>query len=113
MACCASASDSNFSFLCARCALLRAREEREQRIREHALRLGATDFKRSVSKGKKYCVQYKGKKIHFGASGMQDFTQHRDNERRRNFRRRAEGIKNGEAYKDKFSPLYWSYHLLW
>lgn len=110
--CCVGGKNANFVFLCTRCALSH-RDKREKKIRERALQLGASEFGRSARKGKKFRVRYKGKVLHFGASGMEDFTQHGDPERRKNFRRRAEGIKNGKAYKDKFSPLYWSYYLLW
>lgn len=107
---CVGGKEVNFIFRCVRCSV---REERENKIREHAFKLGASEFARSSKKGKKFRVRYKGKELHFGASGMQDFTQHGDLRRRKNFRRRAQGIQDGKAYTNKFSPLYWSYHLLW
>ena len=58
----------------------------------------------------------KKKLIHFGDSRYEDFTQHKDKERRKSYLKRAKGIKNkkGElTYKDKNSANYWSIKLLW
>ena len=41
-----------------------------------------------------------------GYRGMQDFTQHKDKDRQKNFWTRMGG-KNSEKAKDPFSPLYW------
>ena len=75
---------------------------------------------KSKAKNKKYSVYVmkdgKKKLIHFGDSRYEDFTQHKDKERRKSYLKRAKGIKNkkGElTYKDKNSANYWSIKLLW
>jgi hypothetical protein len=58
----------------------------------------------------------KRKLIHFGDSSMQDFTQHKDETRRKSYLARAKGIKNKEGkltYLDKTSPNYYSVRYLW
>lgn len=48
--------------------------------------------------------------------GFYDYLDHKDKERRKNYRRRAEGItnKNGElTYKIPFTANWYSYHYLW
>jgi hypothetical protein len=85
-------------------------------IHDKALSLGATDFGYSKVMGKKYFVIYNGKKINFGASGYSDFTKHKDPKRKARYRARHSKILNKEgkpAYKDKTSPAYWSWNLLW
>lgn len=86
------------------------------KLRERALSLGAKALHRSTRKSKKYMVLFNNRWIHFGAAGMSDYTIHGDSERRRRYRARHRAIKlkNGRpAYKDKTSPSYWSWHLLW
>ena len=75
---------------------------------------------KSTAKGKKMSVYVmkdgKKKLIHFGDSNMQDFTQHKDEKRRKNYIARASGIKNkqGKLTKDdKNSSNYWSLRYLW
>jgi len=64
----------------------------------------------STRKASKYMVQSPdGKMIHFGASGMADFTKTKDEERRRKFRQR--NAKWADA--QKYTPAYLSYYLLW
>lgn len=66
--------------------------------------------------GKKLMVFVGGRWIHFGSRGMGDYLIHGDDERRRLFRLRARGIRGddgGFAYKDRNSPLFWSYNILW
>ena len=108
----------NFYLLCAKCVLVTDRAGRFQStkmrdLEKKAKNYGATEFGRSSRPGKKFRVLYKGKNIHFGQTGMQDFTQHHDSQRRQNFKKRMQGVGGGTAYKDKESPLFWSYHLLW
>jgi hypothetical protein len=58
----------------------------------------------------------KRKLIHFGDSSMEDFTQHKDQTRRKSYLARAKGIKNKEGkltYLDKTSPNYYSVRYLW
>jgi len=54
--------------------------------------------------------------IHFGDSSMQDFTQHKDKERRKNYLARSGGIRNKEGKltkNDKNSANYWSRKINW
>ena len=75
---------------------------------------------KSTKKGKKMMVYIMkdGKKrlIHFGDSNMQDFTQHKDEARRKSYLARSGGIRNkqGKLTKnDKNSANYWSRKILW
>jgi len=85
-------------------------------------------FEKSTRKGKKYSViTPSGKKIHFGASGMEQYKDstglglyshldHGDKERRKRYLARAKGIKdkNGNlTWNNKESPNYYSVHYLW
>ena len=54
--------------------------------------------------------------IHFGDASMQDYRQHGDAERRKNYLNRSAGIrdKNGNLTKNnKNSSNYWSRKILW
>ena len=56
------------------------------------------------------------KTIHFGHKDYQDYTKHRDDNRRHNYCKRSAGIKcrkqkNGIC--DQTSPNFWSRHMLW
>ena len=85
-------------------------------LQRKALRLGATVLRPSQRAGKKWAVLYQGKYIHFGATGYEDFTEHKDPARRANYRRRhgAIKLKDGRlAYTVKSSPSFWSWELLW
>jgi hypothetical protein len=75
---------------------------------------------KSTKAGKKMMVYVMkdGKKrlIHFGDSSMQDFTQHKDEARRKSYLARSGGIRNkqGKLTKnDKNSANYWSRKILW
>ena len=65
----------------------------------------------STRKNKKYMIKFPTNKrfIHFGEYGFEDFTKHKNKERRDLFQ-----IRNNK-WKDKIydSPAYLSYHLLW
>ena len=65
----------------------------------------------STNKDKKYMVldPYTDKWVHFGQMGYEDYTKHRDNERRIKF------LKRNKKWKTKpmYSPAFLSYHLLW
>jgi len=63
------------------------------------------------------CVKDKNsiKNIHFGDKRYEDFTQHKDKNRRRNYLKRSAKIKDkeGNLTKDnKLSPNYWSREVL-
>ena len=75
---------------------------------------------KSTKKGKKgmVYVMKDGKKrvIHFGATDYQDYTQHKDPERRKNYLIRSAGIRNKEGKltkDDKNSANYWSRRINW
>ena len=75
---------------------------------------------KSTKSGKKMMVYVMkdGKKrlIHFGDSNMKDFTQHKDEARRKSYLARSGGIKNKEGKltkNDKNSANYWSRKVLW
>ena len=85
-------------------------------LRSKAISLGASDLQQSNRQYKKYAVMYNDKWIHFGDSRYEDFTIHKDVERRQAYRARASKIKNIQGqltYKLKSAPNYWAYHLLW
>lgn len=74
----------------------------------------------SDRKGKKKMVLVKRgdkvKLVHFGQKGYEDFTQHKDKARRKNYLARSGGIrgKGGKLTKnDPFSPNYWARRELW
>ena len=72
---------------------------------------------RSDKKGMVYVMKNGSKRlIHFGDSSMQDFTQHKDKQRRKNYLNRSAGIRNkqGQLTKnDKNSANYWSRKINW
>ncbi len=75
---------------------------------------------KSTAKGKKMSVYVmkdgKRKLIHFGDSNMQDYTQHKDDARRKSYLARSGGIrdKSGKlTANDKNSKNYWSRKVLW
>jgi hypothetical protein len=85
-------------------------------LRARARRLGASEFGHSDRANKKYFVVYRGRRVHFGAAGYEDFTIHRDKQRRSRYRARHSKVlteAGTPAYKLKTSPAYWSWHLLW
>ena len=85
-------------------------------INQLASRKGISKIMPSTRKNKKYVVVYNNKSINFGDSRYEDYIDHQDEERRHRYRQRASKItnKDGElTYKDKNSPNYYSYHLLW
>jgi hypothetical protein len=54
--------------------------------------------------------------VHFGHPDYEDYTQHRDAKRRRNYLTRSAGIRNGQGRLTKDDPLsanYWSRRVLW
>ena len=85
-------------------------------LEDRARQLGATALAPSWRHGKKLAVLYQGKWIHFGAQGYDDFTEHRDEARRANYRARHGSIKLGDgrvARTVKTRPVFWSWELLW
>ena len=65
---------------------------------------------RSSRKNKKYMIQKpSGQMIHFGESGMMDYTKHKDLERLKKFKSRNHKWADAEPY----TPAFLSYYLLW
>jgi hypothetical protein len=88
----------------------------DNKLKQKALSLGATEFGQSNMKGKRFYVRYMGKKIHFGSKGGQTFIDHRDEKKRKNWRARHSKIRDKQGrlvHKLKTSPSFWSWTLLW
>ena len=88
----------------------------DNKLRQKALSLGATEFGKSNAKGKRFYVIYKGKRINFGLEGGSTFLEHKDPKKRRDWRARHSKIKNKEGrlvHKLKTSPDFWSWNILW
>lgn len=72
----------------------------------------------SNAKNKRFVVIVDGKKIHFGVWEFKDkgtFLDHKDEKIRDAWRaRHSKILKDGKpAYKDKNSPSYWAWRILW
>ena len=69
---------------------------------------------RSTRKEKKYMVKDPklNKWVHFGQMGYEDYTKHKDKERRRNYLTRATNIA-GDWKKNKYSANNLAIHILW
>jgi hypothetical protein len=61
---------------------------------------------------KYYILDDNNKKIYFGQMGYEDFTKHKDEERRKAYRNRAENIK-GNWKTNKYSPNNLAINILW
>ena len=72
---------------------------------------------KSTNKNKKMMVLTpKGKIIHFGQIGYEDFTQHKDKKRKENYCKRSAGIKDKQGNltkNNKESANYYSRKFLW
>ena len=67
----------------------------------------------STRKQKKYQIQDpNGKWIHFGQMGYEDYTKHKDKERRKRYLTRATKI-HGQWKHNVYSPNNLAIHLLW
>jgi hypothetical protein len=68
----------------------------------------------SPRKDKKYRIYNpaNNKWVDFGQFGAEDFTKHKDEERRQRYLKRAENIK-GNWRNDKYSPNNLSINILW
>ena len=87
------------------------------RLTKNAKKLGAESLDYTTRKNNKYMATLPGgKKVHFGSTKYEDYTIHKDKERRDKYLARAMKIKNkkGElTYTNPESSNYWSVHLLW
>jgi len=75
------------------------------------------ELKKSNRSDKKYMAIFQNRKtgrnktIHFGASGMEDYTIHKDKARMENYIKRHGGM--GEDWSNPVSAGWWSRWLLW
>lgn len=74
---------------------------------------GDDDVKLELSEkpDKKYKVIVGNRTVHFGST-MEDYTKHKDEDRRRSYLARANGIR-GNWKSNKYSPNNLAIHLLW
>ena len=91
--------------------------EEFKKLTKNAKKLGAESLDYSSRKNNKYMVKLPdGKKVHFGSPKYEDYTIHKDKERRDKYLSRAMKIKNkkGElTYTNPESSNFWSVNLLW
>jgi hypothetical protein len=94
-----------------------AKQALQQYIREQkriAKKLGWTnlrDIVESPRKNKKYrAIMKNGSYVDYGAVGMSDYLQHKDEARRMRFHQR---FQNNKGYNDPTSGLFFSRYLLW
>ena len=84
-----------------------------KRVAQLAKQKGLGQVLVSTRKDKKYMIRSdKGKLVHFGQVGFEDFSKHKDKKRRENYLKRSAGIK-GNWKNDKYSPNNLSRVLLW
>ena len=69
-------------------------------------------YKSDNPKKKYYILDENNKKIYFGAMGYEDFTKHKDEERRKDYLSRATKIK-GNWKSNKYSPNNLAINILW
>lgn len=67
------------------------------------------DILPSTRNDKKYMFIHKGKKVHFGQMGYQDYHKHLDKQRLKLFRTRNNKWKDSPIY----TPAWASYYILW
>ena len=91
--------------------------EEFNKLIKKAKNLGAESLDYSPRKNNKYMATLPGgKKVHFGSPKYEDYTIHKDKERRDKYLSRAMKIKNKQGeltYNNPESSNYWSVHLLW
>ena len=83
---------------------------------DKAISLGASDFKHSRVKNKRFYVLYKGYKINFGSKNGKAFIDHHDKDIRKAWIARHSKIVNKDGkvvIRLKTSPSFWSYYILW
>jgi len=83
-------------------------------VRRKALNYGIPEVYLSTNKNKKFMIVHPttGRLVHFGSPDYEDFTYHKNQIRRANYRRRAEAIK-GNWKNDRYSPNSLSLAILW
>jgi len=78
-------------------------------VAHNAHQLGLNPVYISTRKDKKYMISDGHKIIHFGQMGYEDYTKHKDEKRRDNFRNR----NRRWAHQPKYTAGWLSYNLLW
>ena len=69
-------------------------------------------YKSDKPEKKFYIITNDNKKVYFGAAGYEDFTTHKDEERKQRYISRHK--KNEDWTKSGINtPGFWSYHYLW
>ena len=88
-----------------------------EKLRDKAIKLGATGFGSSNKPGKRFFVEYKGKLIDFGSDSRETFFDIKNKEKRKNwYARHSKNInkKTGRPFiQEKTSGLYWASKILW
>jgi len=88
-----------------------------ERLRNKALKLGATEFGMSDKPSKRFFVIYKGKRIDFGSDSRNTFYDKPDTQKRKNWYARHSTNINKSTGKpfiqEKTSPLFWASKILW
>lgn len=88
-----------------------------EKVNRIAKKLGISEtIHKSTRKSKKFMVRYRGNLIHFGATGYQDFLDHKDPVRRKSYLKRAKGIRDGEGrltHTNKNKANFWAINILW
>tara|TARA_R100000734_G_C3319038_1_gene114106 strand:+ start:815 stop:1105 length:291 start_codon:yes stop_codon:yes gene_type:complete len=69
-------------------------------------------LKQSTRANKKFMVKVDNKTIHFGAKGMEDFTTHKDPERKKRYIARHKKREDWTRAGIKTAG-FWSKHILW
>lgn len=59
---------------------------------------------------KYYIITKGGRRVYFGAAGYEDYTMHKDDERKRRYIARH---KNNENWENPDTAAYWAVRLLW
>jgi hypothetical protein len=86
------------------------------KLRNIALKLGATEFGQSRVKNKRFYVIYQGKRINFGSDVGKTYIDHRDFNKMKAWYSRHKKITNKDGrvvINLKTSPSYWSARILW
>ena len=80
-------------------------------VKEKARQMQLGEVYPSTRSDKKYMIEnpFTNKIVHWGQMNYEDWTKHRDNERRKNFRNRNAKWANADPY----TPAFLSYYLLW
>jgi hypothetical protein len=88
----------------------------DNKLKQKALSLGASEFGKSNTKGKRFYVIYKGQRINFGLEGGQTFLEHKDPKKRRAWKARHSKVRDKQGRKVinlKTSASFWSDRILW